>query len=190
MSDDNTKRWGVEINAELHEALDKTLEHGERSEILRNVARELVTGDFDAYTINDIKIAMKDSELEDAREEVRMAQARVERLESERDKLINDREQIETDEDRYDGALWSLEQQFRGGEVGHITPKSGEVRSISSEFDISRSEVVDELRDRNPDIPEKAFESEESYRELNSTPDVFSGLPDEQVAVPAEDRHE
>lgn len=190
MSDDDTKRWGAEINAELHKALGKALGHGERSEILRNVAREIVTGDFDAYTVNDIKIAMKDDELEDAREEVRMARARVERLESERDKLINDREKIQTDEDRYDGVLWSFEQRFRAGEIGHVTQQTGEVWSISEEFGMDPEQVIREVRERNPDVPKRAFEPEESYRELKSTPDVFSGLPNEQVELPVEDRRE
>lgn len=190
MGDGRTKRWGAEIDAELHRALSNTLERGDRTAILREVAEKLAAGEYDGYTVNDIQIAQKREEIEELRGEIRQAQADLEQAESELDGLLREREQIETEADRYDGALWSFEQDFRAGEIGHVTGNEPGTITIADEFGKSVDEVITDLRERNPDVPDKAFEDEDYYA-LKSTPEcVFGGLPPEKAATPMEDRHE
>lgn len=190
MSNSDTKRWGAEIDAELYKALDNSLERGERTAVLREVAEKLAAGEYDGYTVNDIKVAQKREEIEDLREVMRQARADLERTESELDDLLREREQIETEADRYDGALWSFEQDFRAGDVGHVTGNEPGTIKIADEFGKSVDGVVNDLRERNPDLPDKAFECEDHYALKSTSECVFEGLPPEKAATPVEKRHE
>lgn len=184
MSDDQ-KRIVADIDEDTHAILKEKLEYGELSEVVRDVANTIAFGDgWDRRTVIDRRIEQKRQELSTLRDRRREINGEIESVEERIDELEDRRERVETEAEQYTGALWSLEQSFRAGELGHLDPQHGRVKSLAKEFGKDPEAVMDQLRERNPDVPSYAFE-QRMHASRN-----FNGLSEDRVKVPVEQREE
>lgn len=180
---DGTKRVVAEIDAETHEILKRRLNHGELSEIIRDVSNTVAYGGgWDRTEVIDRRIAEKESELRDLREQRRDTDADIETLEDDLRDLRNEREEMQTEEEQFEGALWSFEQSFRRGELGHLTEDDPRLADLANEFAKSREELYNLIRDRNPDVPDHAFKPAMAAKWR------FTGLDDDEIGTPVEKR--
>lgn len=182
MTDDHS-RWGANIDADTKEILDEKLDHGEASEILREVANSIAYGSgWDQATLLDRQIEKKRQQLRTLRDKRRDIDGAIETAEEELRELERDRKEVKTKEEQFEGALWSFEQSFRSGEMGHIDETHARVESFAKEFGYEPEEIVQTIRDRNPDVPDHAFEP------FQTAQFKFSGLSDDEISTPVEKR--
>lgn len=182
---DDQKRIAADIDEDTHAILKEKLEYGELSEVIRDVANTIAFGDgWDRRTVIDRRIEQKRQELSTLRDQRREINGKIESIEDRIDELEDRRERVETEAEQYTGALWSLEQSFRAGELGHLDPEHGRVKSLANEFGKSPESVLDELRERNPDVPDYAF------KQKMHASRQFDGLPEDRVKTPVEQREE
>lgn len=186
MNDDPPKKRVVaEVDEDAKEILDEKLAHGELSELIRDVVNTVAFGDgWDRRTVLDRRIEAKREDIEALRAKRRDINAKIETAENDLKTLQQKRERIETKDEQYAGALWSFEQSFRAGEVGHIYPKHSRIHQLAEEYNKDREDVFDELRERNPDVPDHAFV------EVGKADWKFTGLDESVVATPVDDRSE
>jgi chromosome segregation ATPase len=190
---DERKRVVAKVDANTHEVLKRKLDHGELSALIRDIANTVAFGDeWDRQTLIEQRIESKREELRDLRDQRRSIEGKIETVEERIRDLERKRDQIETQEDQYEGALWSFEQSFRAGEFGHLDEGHPRLTSLAAEFDTSPADLHADLRERNPDVPDFAFKPPEmnarSALSPTSVSKKFTGLPEEQVATPVEER--
>lgn len=176
-------RWGANIDTETKEILDERLDHGEVSKILREVANSIAYGSgWDQATLLDRQIERKRQQLRTLRDKRRDIDGSIETAEEELRELERNREDVKTKEEQFDGALWSFEQSFRSGDIGHIDENHPRVESFADEFGRDAEEIVQTLRDRNPDIPAYAF------KPFQTAQYKFGGVSDDSINTPVESR--
>lgn len=189
MSDDR-KRLVAEVDSDAKDVLDEKLQHGELSEYVRDLVNTLAYGGgWDRQRAIDKQLKRKRDELNELRSQRRKIDADIEDIEDEIKQLEQDRDEIQTKEEQFEGALWSFEQSFRAGEIGHVDPEHGRLVSLAHEFDKQPSDVHNLLRQRNPDVPGYAFEEYEARSLRRGAQDHrFDGLDDSEVDAPVDSR--
>lgn len=146
-----------EADPEAYEIAKEKLEHGEMSEELRSRVNEIAYGitvgrqerlKEELHTLRDRRhsqVAERDALNADISETER----KIERVEGKLDTL---RDQAA----EYNGALDTLESQLHEGE--RLFPKHDGVETAAQIGGKSIQDVLDDLRERNPDVPAYAFE--------------------------------
>lgn len=179
---DDTKRVVADIDAETHSLLKERLEHGEMSELIREVAGTVAYGGgWDRSNIKERQLRKERQELRQLREQRRELDAKIETKEETIRELEHEREQMESEEERLEGALWSFEQTFRAGETRAVEENT-QLQSIANEFKLDVEDVQSQLRERNPDVPECAFKPPALSR------GSWDGFPPELVETPVDER--
>lgn len=96
-------------------------------------------------------------EIDEQRGKIRERQAKVDRLERKKARLEERMTEMTDQEERYEGHLESLEGQVKDGM--HLWPDHGGVkRAASTHEGKTPADVLADLRERNPEIPARAFE--------------------------------
>ena len=186
---DGKKRWGAEIDEETKRILDEKLDRGESAELIREFAETIAYGgDWDARTPLDMQIERVKTELNKARERRRREDAKVETLENELADLRQKRESVQTAGEQFEGALKQLEQSFRRGEIGHAFVEHPRIQMLADDYDRDAQAVYDDLVDRNPDVPDRAFAPPIGWEKRGETHGTFTGLPDDQATTPVDER--
>ena len=149
----------------VKEAKDK-LEHGEMSEELRARLDEIAHG-ADVSEENRLM-----DRLQTLREDRRDAESKISKWQEERDELDRKIERIETrldelrdQEGEYDGVLAMLEADLQDGV--RIMEGTDKVKRAAQIGDCEPSDVIQDLKDRNPDIPDEAFRQARGNEEPN-----------------------
>lgn len=182
--DEETRYMGANVKEGLAERVMERLEHGEWSSIVKEVARTIAGGDgHPKVAAIEGMLHNRKQRLREARQKRREAEARIESLEEEIQDLQHQRERIETLDERYDAALEQLESSFRRGELGRLFPDHAAVRDLADDYEKVPIDVIDDLRERNPDVPNYAFQ-----QRTPRSQERFEGLPEEQVHTPVEHR--
>ena len=150
------KRATFLVNESDYELAQSKLDHGEMSELLRQTVRGVAVGS------NTTERERKQELLEDKRKAVRDIDREIDDLENDKDELFREIERIERrlneliDQDgEYDGVLAMLEEDLHSGI--RILGGSDKVAKAAQIGDCSREDVVADLKERNPDVPDKAF---------------------------------
>jgi len=151
------KLVNFKADAETVELAKSKLEHGEMSERLRQTLEHIAHGaDVSERT------RLKD-QLQEKRRQRREVEQELSTLQSERDELDRDIERIEQRLDElldkqgeYDGALSMLESELHSGE--YVYSEKASVKQAATVGECSPESVVDDVRDRNGDVPDAAFE--------------------------------
>jgi len=154
--DTNSKRVTFLVPEQSwEEAQDKT-DHGEMSEVLRDTVNRVAHGTdvAEEKRLND--------RLKTLREERRELRQDRDTIESQLEEVNRKIERIETrldelreQEGEYDGVLAMLETDLQeGARVMEGTPK---VKKAAKIGDCEPKDVIADLKERNPDIPETAF---------------------------------
>jgi chromosome segregation ATPase len=130
--------------------------HGDLSDAVRMAYRTVAYGDDYQNT------ARLKQRLERAKNEYRRLTEEKDGIEAEMDeaesRIRTLREQIADAEDadeRFEAKIQELETKLHSGT--HIFPNHGGVIEAAEAGGMAESEVIDALRERNPDIPEDAF---------------------------------
>lgn len=140
------------------EAAKKKLEFGEMSERLRETLETI------AYGAEATERERLREKLRDKRHEGREIDREIQQLRTDREELNRQIERIETrleqleeDDGKYDGVLEMLESDLHDGV--RITSGSPRVERAAEIGNCEPPQVIDDLKDRNPNVPEKAFRS-------------------------------
>lgn len=158
MGDDESKMVQVShlVPEDLREDAKENSGHGDLSDAVRQAYRIIAYGD-------------------DYEDTFRLQQ-RLERARNEYERLVEDKEQIEREmrdvssridsldrkleeskeaEAAFEDELSHLEAAVRSGE--HIFPSHGKVQNAAEIGSVEPKDVVDQLKNRNPEIPDDAF---------------------------------
>lgn len=155
---DEFVRVGHRVPGHLRDAAQANTEHGELSEMVRSLYRRIAHGDSDggaeSIAIELERVRAKKDEL---REEVRKLQNELQSLEQQETRLEEKLTTHRSRQDKYEGHLESLEQQLRNGT--RVFAEIPSVQQAGSTAGKSPEEVIEDLKERNPIIPDHAFES-------------------------------
>lgn len=166
MTQDNSKRVTFLVpEASWTEAQDKT-DHGEMSERLRETVDRVAHG---ADVAEETRLTDR---VESLREEQRELRQERDNIESDLEEVGRKIERVERrlselrdQEGEYDGVLAMLEADLDdGARVMEGTPK---VKKAAKIGDCNPSDVIADLKERNPDVPDKAFRSARSNENPN-----------------------
>lgn len=156
MTDEKMTQVGFKANSDAHERAKRRLEHGELSRRLRETVEEI------AYGTETTERRRLKEKLDDLRQDKRDVENEIENKRHERDELdreiarVEDRLDTMIQQDgEYDGFLQSMESDLRDGmrfDIGH-----GKVEDAAETGDCSREQVIQDLKERNPDVPDRAF---------------------------------
>lgn len=196
MSDDEpTKLFGAQIDADTHEVLDARLEYGEKSRLIQDLANTIAYGgDWNERTPLDIQIENVEEKLARAREKRRKADAEIETYEADLQRLRDKRETKQTREEKIEASLVPVEADLREGK--RVFPEHGAIQTIAREYSMAAIDVIDFLKERNPDVPDHAFEEpehvagESAASSKNATGAGWGGVPPEERNTPPEKRAE
>jgi len=155
MSDDR-KQVNFTAPRSTVESAQQKLEHGEMSEELRATLDRIAHG---ADVAEETRLTDRLEELRGNRRDLRDER---DRIESELEENERDIERVERrlDELRetngeYDGVLAMLESDLHDGV--RLMAGSEKVQRAATIGDCSPADVIDDIRDRNPDVPDMAF---------------------------------
>jgi len=173
---DNRKHTGFKVDKQALEDAKESCEHGELSEELRRTVQRLAYG---GETTKRERVKDELEELREKKREVIVEKQQLQSKEQELERKIQRKEQeldgLQDTEAEYTGMLETIEADLHdGARVWGTMPK---VEKAAHRADKTTAEVIQDLQERNPDIPDKAFrESKPSepakwkdITELNST---------------------
>ena len=182
------KRVNFTVEEQEKEMLDQIFAHGELSETFRDVVGRIIeTEGYTRQTVYDARIEQKKNELAGKREKRERLEREIDELADDIGELRNQRSNILSKEDEYRGGLKTLEHDLRrprGGRndnswVGAVWATHPRIQALSEQFDKTPQTVMDDLRERNPDVPERAF------TESNG---AFVGFEDGRATLPLSER--
>jgi chromosome segregation ATPase len=147
----------VLVDADVKQKLKRDLEHGELSERLREEANRI------AYGSETAERERVQRELVELREERRDLNDEISSLQHERDEVERKIEraehrlsELEDKAGEYDGVLAMLEEDLsEGARVFHGTEKVKRAAEIGN---CDPEDVIADLQERNPNVPDLAFE--------------------------------
>ena len=139
----------------VEEAKDK-LEHGEMSEVLREALREVAYG---ADVAEESKLTDRLRTLREKRRVKRQERDSIESTIDEIDRKIERVEQrldtLREQEGEYDGVLAMLEEDLDEGV--RMIETSTKVKRAATIGGCNTEDVINDLKERNPNIPDRAF---------------------------------
>ena len=147
-------------------AKDK-LDHGELSAELRQTVQRLAFGEeISQRETTKRRLAELRDEKDTLRSEKREIEAQLEDVEQEITRVEERLDKMERKEDKYEASLEMLEESLRNGQ--RVFEDHGQVIKAAKVGGKDAADVLDELRERNPDIPEQAFHTKlQDRREWN-----------------------
>lgn len=145
------------VPTDIKERAKENAEHGELSEAVRDVYRMYATTGG-AETLAQLEVRLRKTRRERESLEDRIKHLREE-LETVREQERGLQEQIreyEQETTEYERVMSELSAMLRDG--NSVFPSHGKVKTAASTKGCSVSEVMDDLRDRNPDVPDARFQ--------------------------------
>jgi len=163
----------VEANAK-DLAKDK-LNHGELSTELRETIHRIAYGEEISKRERLHKRLADLREKKDSkRAEIREKQAEVEEIESEIARIEERLDGMERREDKYEATLEMLEETLYAG--GRVFEEHGQVMKAAKIGGKETEDVIEELKERNPSVPDHAFvqkmHTEKEWRGVKSPSSV------------------
>ena len=156
MSNDPSKQVGFEVDEQAYEMAKEKLDYGEMSEILREAIHEVA---FGSRTTEQQRVKDRLKELREKKRkkqrEIRDAQQEVDEIERKIERCEDRLDELQEQDGEFDGALELLESQLEEGSrvfVGH-----GQVEQAAELGKCTQEEVIQTLKQRNPDLPDEAF---------------------------------
>lgn len=183
-----SKRINFTVEKSEKEMLDQIFDHGELSETFRDVVDRIIeTEGYTRQTVYDARIEEKKSKLETKRQKRDRLDREIDELTDEIGDLREQRSNLLSKEDEYHGALKTIEHGLRkpreGREdtafIGAVWPTHPRIQALAEQYDKTPQTVMDDLRERNPDVPERAF------TEKNG---AFAGFEDGRDTLPLSER--
>lgn len=189
MSDDDRSEWpykGGKIPPDDAELFDELTDHGEASYIFRDVVKRYnESHGYDRRTTYDARIEYLKEKLQVAEGKIQKWKDEVRDIKEEIELVRERRESVLTQQEEFEIALETVETPFREGEFGHIDPGHPRIQELAEKYGRQPDAVHQELRDRNPDVPDRAFRE---FRSVTSLGGPFEGLPGDQPSLPLDER--
>lgn len=156
MSDEETVQVSHLVPEHVKDAAKEKTEHGELSEHVRNLYRRMAFGE-DVAEHETVKMELERvrDEKDDVRRKIRDLQSDLEAIERKETRLEEKLNQHTSRKDKYEGHLESLETQLAQG--AHISTTHPGVKRASNVGNVDKDEVITDLRERNPSVPDHAF---------------------------------
>jgi chromosome segregation ATPase len=155
--EDETERVAADVSKDTKEKVKAKLDHGGISREIRKRMREIAHG-------GDVteRERLKDT-LTEKRKQRRQKKSKRDSLNDELDELEIEIERLESDLDdlrdrqgEYEGALQMLEEDMQ--EHGEsVFPAHKKVQHAATLGDCSPEDVIADLKERNPDLPDSRF---------------------------------
>lgn len=138
-------------------------EHGELSERFREELNAIAHGVeiSEQERVSDL-LKEKRKDKRDKQREITDLQKDVDEIEREIERLEDRLEALAEQDGEYDGFLQSLDELLKDGQ--HVFPDHSQIKKAAEIGGCSRTEVINDLKRRNPEIPEKQFEPKLSGR--------------------------
>lgn len=156
MSDDDTVRVNHIVPRHVREAAQKKTDHGELSERVRSLYRRTAFGeDYDENATIKMELERVRDEKDEKRAKMRELRAELESLESKETRLEEKVSKHESLEQKYEGHLESLESALKSG--NSLSEKDARVEMAANTGECEPEEVIQTLKERNPEIPDHAF---------------------------------
>lgn len=155
-SDKSQINFTVENDAK--ELAKEKLEHGELSTELRETIHRIAFGEEISKREQSRKrLAELRDEKDRKRSEIREAEAELEEIEDKIARVEERLDNMERREDKYEASLEMLEESLQEGE--HVFEDHGQVIKAAKVGGKETEAVIDELKERNPMVPDYAFVS-------------------------------
>lgn len=174
MTDKAQVNFTVEESAK--ELAKEKLEHGELSQRLRERIQQIAFGEELS------KRAQKQERLEELREkkdnlrsDKREIEADIEDVEQEITRIEEQLDNLERREDKYETSLEMLEESLYDGQ--RIFEEHGQVQKAAKLGEKEPEDVIAELKERNPEIPDHAF------KQKLQSPEPWDGIENGPIST-------
>lgn len=156
MSDEDTARVTHLVPEHVRDAAKDKTEHGELSEHVRNLYRRIAFGeDVAEHETVRMELERVRDEKDETRRQIRELQSDLEAIERKEARLEEKLSQHTSRQDKYEGHLEALETQLAQG--AHISTTHPGVDRAANVGDVEKDEVITDLKERNPSVPDHAF---------------------------------
>ena len=156
MSEDEYVRVSHRMPARLRDAARSAAEYGELSDRVRATYKTVAYGEAEGRSSElQLELETVRDRKERLRGEIRELQSELDTVESREARLEERLAEVQRRGERYEGHLESIETQLRGGT--HIFPELPAVQRAAQTSNNTPAEVIAELQERNPEIPDHAF---------------------------------
>lgn len=165
MSDDNDEivRVNHRVPEHIRDAAQSQTQHGELSEMVRELYQSVAFGTgWDANDSIKVELERTRAEKDKVRGQIRSLQAQLETVEKKEARLEEKLSKQSSQQDRYEGHLESLESLLGSGQ--HIWESHPTVEAAAEAGGVPEESVLEELQERNPDVPERQFEEKNPGR--------------------------
>lgn len=161
-NDEEMAQVVVNVPRSAKDSAMEKLEYGQMTEEIRDLVTRIAFGE-DLGQRSRLERQLED--LRDRRDELRRERrsldAEIENIDSRIDGVEKRISQLSSQEERYEAKLESLEHRLRA--EGRLFPEHSAVREVAKEAEREPEGVIEDLKGRNPDVPEYAFEEMTPY---------------------------
>lgn len=185
-SDEETVQVVVNVPKSVKETAQDKLEYGGLTREVREALQRVAFGeDLNQRSRLERQLEELQDEREELRNQRRELDADIEAVDNKINGVQNSLNQLSTEEDRYEAKLEELEYRLRD-EGTRLWPTNGNVARVAKEAGKEPEGVVQDLKERNPDVPDIAFEEGKLY----SNEPSWNGVDEEDIELDVEDREE
>lgn len=157
MTDDDYVRVTHRVPEHVRDAAQQNTEHGDLSELVRSLYGRIAFGDAEGGAESiEIELERVRAEKDDLRQQIRELQNELQTVEQAETRLEEKLSTHRSREDKYEAHLEGLEASLYDGQ--HVDPTHPLVKKAASAMNVEPDDVIAELQDRNPAIPEYAFQ--------------------------------
>lgn len=158
MSDDKHKRVNHRVPEHVRDAAQDQTEHGELSELVRGLYRRVAFGeDVEQHETAKMELQRVRDEKDEKRSRIRELQTDLEALERKETRLEERVSEHQGRKQKYLGHLESIEGSLLDGK--NVWTGHGKVQRAAQVAGCDTDAVIEDLKDRNPEIPDHAFRS-------------------------------
>lgn len=172
---DEMTQTGFKVSEKDLEEAKENAEFGDLSEELRKTVRRMAYG-RDKTRREELRDKLKKKREEDRKlqREINAKKAEQQDVQREIRDLENELDEIRDSDAEYQGMLEAIESDLQDGT--RIDPESRKIEKAAEAAGKSTGEVLNDLRERNPDVPECAYRLAEPHEPGNWKDAVNKGL--------------
>lgn len=144
------------VDRDAKELAKEKLDHGELSTELRETVQRIAFGEEISKRERAHKrLAELREQKDELRAQKREVEAEIEEVEGDIARLEERLDSMERREDKYEATLELLEETLYAG--GRVFEEHGQVMKAAKIGGVDVEDVIDELKERNPSIPDHAY---------------------------------
>lgn len=185
MSDDNEDMVPIHVKVprEVKETAKEKLQHGGLSREVRDTLERIAFGgELNKRSRLERQRDLLKEEVREARKEQREISARIEDKEDRISAIDTKLSNLTKREDKYEAKLEELESKLREDGM-RIDPGRKDVKRAAGTGEIEPEGVIRDLKERNPDVPDFAFEDG-----LHDHQNEWNGVADDELGADVDER--